>query len=146
MGNCCISTTLDSCTTENTPEFTFKNQIFEAKVLDVYDGDTITVALKIGSTYYKHKVRLYGLDTAEIKTRNQEEKKVGLEAKEFLSNMVLNKLIEIRTPEREEDKYGRILGSVYYTGKNVSDIMIENGYGYFYDGKKKKQFSEWYGK
>lgn len=143
MGSCCSTIYLNSRTNENTPEFSFKNQIFKAKVLDVYDGDTITVALKIGNKFYRHKVRLYGLDTAEIKTRNQDEKKVGLKAKEFLSNMVLNRLVEIRTPEKEEDKYGRILGSVFYSGKNLSEIMIENGYGYYYDGKKKKQFSEW---
>ena len=51
----------------NTPKFTLKNKIYEAKILDIYDGDTITICINLeGFNYVKMNVRLDGIDTPEL--------------------------------------------------------------------------------
>lgn len=50
------------------------NSFIEAKVLDVYDGDTVTILFQLGSMFFKEKLRLASVDAPEIKTRNPAEK------------------------------------------------------------------------
>ena len=80
---------LSLCTRENTSEFTFNSKIFLAKCVSVYDGDTITVAFKPFCDYgnnsiYRYNIRLSGVDTPEIRTRNKEEKARGIYARDLL--------------------------------------------------------------
>jgi endonuclease YncB( thermonuclease family) len=138
----CIQT-LEKCTIENTQTLSFGNKEFQAKVLSIKDGDTIVVALKFLNSFINVPVRLLGVDVAEIHTKNYKEKKVGLDAQAFLTELLLNKIVYIKTPP-EDDKYGRLLGRVFYQGQNISELMIQKNYGYPYHGEKKKLFSEWY--
>ena len=92
---------------ENTIEFTFP--IVGGKVIKVYDGDTITIASKLPyekSPLYRLHVRLNGIDTPEMKGKNisLEEKESAKKARDFVSNLTLNKYVELKNIKSE--KYG----------------------------------------
>ena len=83
-----------------------------AKCVDVYDGDTVTVAFKTKNLpYYKYRIRIFNLDTPEIRTKDLVEKKVAYEAREFVSKLILDKLVLIHLGKY--GKYGRPLGRIY---------------------------------
>ena len=103
---------------------------FIAKCVEVYDGDTITVVICFDLTnkFLKFKVRLLGIDTPEIRTRDKLEKKRGFEARDYLRSLILNKLIYLKCGKF--DKYGRLLGTVLSINdhKNINDLLIDGGY------------------
>ena len=77
---------------EDTVEFTFPIQ--GGRVIKVYDGDTITIASKLpfdNSPLYRLSVRLNGIDTPEIKGKTEDEKTAAKQARDALSNLILNK-------------------------------------------------------
>jgi endonuclease YncB( thermonuclease family) len=150
MGNCCstvnITPNLTLATLENTPELTLVSHKCEAKVVDVHDGDTITLAFILGGTIYHKSCRVAGVDCAEIRTKNKEEKKFGLEATEFVKGLVLNKIVWVEFTDKD-DKYGRLLATIYPVrgGESLDKTLVTRGYGYEYHGEKKKKFEEWHG-
>jgi micrococcal nuclease len=114
------------------------------KVTKVLDGDTIDVDLDLGfSISYSGRVRLSGIDTPESRTRDLAEKKLGLEAKEYMKSLLDNaKLVVIKTEKpNSSEKYGRILGQVFIDGLNISvnQMLIDNGYAWEYDGASKNK-------
>lgn len=146
MGNCiCLDKKVDDCTLENTQEFSLRGRKMKAKVLEIYDGDTITIAFKFDSSFYKKRCRVYGIDCAELKTRDGEEKKVAIDTKLYVQSILLNKVVDIET-DNKEDKYGRILAKIFMDdGKtSLADHLISKGMAYAYTGEKKKAFREWY--
>ena len=114
--------------------------MYEYKVtLDrIVDGDTVDVNVDLGFTVWlsKQRVRLYGLDTWESRTRNLEVKAKGLLAKEFTKHMV-SEAEEIILISHVKGKYGRILGELICDGVNLNDALIENGHAVVYDGGTK---------
>jgi endonuclease YncB( thermonuclease family) len=146
MGNCCCidnEKDLRNCTIENTPEFTLKGLNIKAKVVEVYDGDTITLAFKFDKSYYRKRCRLHGVDCAELMSRDMEEKKVAISTKLYVQNLVLDKLVEVRF-DNKDDKYGRLLGSIFIGKDSIADLLVAKGLAYKYDGGAKKSFREWY--
>ena len=119
----------------------FKQQfIFKAKVLRVYDGDTITVDADLCfNIKMKASVRVAGIDTPEIRTRNKEEKKLGYAARDRMKELC-GKVVWLESLGGGKlDKYGRVLANLY-TYKDIKDIaatLIEEGHGVTYDGSKK---------
>jgi micrococcal nuclease len=112
------------------------------KVTKILDGDTIDVDLDLGfNISYSQRVRLSGVDTPESRTRDLNEKKFGLEAKEYVKSLIDNaKLVVIKTEKPDSsEKYGRILGQVFLDGSNISvnQMLIDNGYAWAYDGTTK---------
>lgn len=90
--------------------------------------------------YWEVRVRIYGIDTPEMKPSknlpNREDHIIKAhEAKNFLSDLVLNKVIYCEF--MQNDKYGRPLIKIFHNNKNISEIMIEKGYAKLYDGGKK---------
>lgn len=138
---------LADCDKKNTQFFTFDGNEYLAKCISVYDGDTITVAFKpfnctkCDGRVYKYNIRLSGIDTPEIRTSNQDEKKKALEIRDLLREKILNKFIIINCGKF--DKYGRLLGYVYNEDKSVcyNNWLIDQGFAYVYDGGTKKTFS-----
>ena len=129
---------------EDTIEFTFP--IKGGRVIKVYDGDTITIASKLpfdSSPIYRLSVRLNGIDTPEIKGKgiSDEEKEVAKSAREFVSNLVLNKYVKLENIQNE--KYGRILADVYIGDTNLNSLLIKERYAVIYDGGTKKKPSSW---
>lgn len=119
-----------------------------ADVVEVIDGDTIDVRIDLGfDISLKKRVRLNGIDTPESRTANLEEKKYGLEAKDWLKHKLENaQNIRIKTelPDSTE-KYGRILGVVWVNDDTVSvnEQLFQKGLAWKYDGgTKHKDFNE----
>ena len=110
------------------------------KVTKIVDGDTIDVLLDMGfDILYQQRVRLFGIDTPESRTRDLEEKKYGLLSKYFLSDYIKNgKKITVKTYKGDETgKFGRILGDIWIDGKSVNQIMCDKGYAVPYYGQNK---------
>ena len=116
-------------------------------VLRVVDGDTIDAVIDLGfDISLTKRIRLAGIDSPESRTRDLEEKKLGLETKEWLKNRLQfakDIIIKTELPDSTE-KYGRILGHLFINGEETSlnNQMITEGYAWEYDGgTKKKDFS-----
>jgi micrococcal nuclease len=111
-------------------------------VLAVVDGDTIDVDIDLGfDISLTKRVRLAGIDTPESRTKDKEEKVLGLEVKELLKKKLKEaKSIVIKTqlPDSTE-KYGRILGWIYLDGAelSVNEALIAGGYAWEYMGETK---------
>ena len=114
----------------------------------VVDGDTIDADIDLGfDISLTKRIRLAGVDTPESRTADANEKKYGLESKEWLKKKVegaKNILIKTELPDSTE-KYGRIIGHLFINDQDTSlnDQMIVEGYAWEYDGgTKKKNFAE----
>ena len=114
----------------------------------VVDGDTIDADIDLGfDISLTKRIRLAGVDTPESRTADANEKKYGLESKEWLKKRCENAkdiLIKTELPDSTE-KYGRIIGHLYINGEETSlnNQMIAEGYAWNYDGGTKvKNFSE----
>jgi micrococcal nuclease len=113
---------------------------YRAKVLDVHDGDTITVDIDLGFNIILHKikVRLNGIDTAEIHSKDKELLAKAEHARDWLSEKILGK--DVYIDSRGLDKYGRWLG-VIHTKENIccNDELVKMGLALQYDGGTKNQ-------
>ena len=118
----------------------------------VLDGDTIDVTIDLGfDLYKKERVRVAGVDTPEKRTRDLEEKELGIDATNWLKEKLESTLagddeLSIRTElVGGVGKYGRLLGWLYIGDAEVSlnEQMITEGYAWEYDGgTKQKNFEE----
>lgn len=129
---------------EDTNEFKFP--IRGGRVIKVYDADTITIASKMPyneSLLYRLSVRLNGLDAPEIKGKGieEEEKEAAKVAREFVSNLVLNKYVRLENITSE--KYGRILADVYIGDVHLNSLLLKERYAVKYDGGTKVKPISW---
>ena len=118
------------------------------KIDKVLDGDTIDVTIDLGfDLYKKERVRIAGVDTPEKRTRNLEEKELGIHATNWLKEKLEGAIsgdddLVIRTElVGGVGKYGRLLGWCYIGDGAVSlnEQMIEEGYAWAYDGGTKQK-------
>ena len=116
------------------------------KVDKVLDGDTIDVTIDLGfDLYKKERVRIAGVDTPEKRTRNLEEKALGIDATNWLKKELEDVLagddeLIVRTElHGGVGKYGRLLGWLYVGDEELSlnEQMITQGYAHAYDGGTK---------
>ena len=118
------------------------------KIVKVLDGDTIDVTIDLGfDLYKKERVRIAGVDTPEKRTRDLEEKALGIDATNWLKEKLTETIkgdeeLTIRTELKGGvGKYGRLLGWLYVGESNISlnEHMIEEGYAWEYDGGTKQK-------
>ena len=118
------------------------------KIDKVLDGDTIDVTIDLGfDLYKKERVRIAGVDTPEKRTRDLEEKELGIDATNWLKEKLESTLsgddqLFIRTElVGGVGKYGRLLGWCYIGDAEVSlnEQMITEGYAWEYDGGTKQK-------
>ena len=122
------------------------------KINKVVDGDTIDVTIDLGfDLYKKERVRIAGVDTPEKRTRDLEEKALGLDATYWMKKQLDDTIkgddeLIIRTELKGgTGKYGRLLGWLYVGEDDISlnEKMITEGYAWSYDGgTKQKNFEE----
>ena len=122
------------------------------KINRVVDGDTIDVTIDLGfDLFKKERVRVAGVDTPEKRTRDLEEKELGIDATNWLKKHLEEAIsgeedLVIRTElVGGVGKYGRLLGWLYIADSQLSlnEMMIEEGYAWAYDGgTKQKNFEE----
>ena len=124
--------------------------IYRAKLDRVVDGDTVDALIDVGfDIWFKKRIRFKGVDTWESRTRNLEEKALGLKAKartKELLEKVSSKSGYFRIKSYGLGKYGRVLADVFIMDKdgkqwNVNKTFITEGHAYIYDGGKKKVFT-----
>lgn len=129
---------------DSVPMLSFKGQKTNCKVVSVYDGDTIKVVFPImgsGSTkLYKWNCRINGVDTPELRTRNQLEKDLGYKVRDELREKILGKVGYVVCDKF--DKYGRLLVNIYIDGEDISKWLIDNEYAFKYNGGKKRDWGE----
>ena len=99
--------------------------IYNAYVTSVYDEDTITCNINcgFGVELKKQKVRLFGLNTPEVRG---ESKEAGLVSRDKLRERILEKNIKLKTIKDKKGKYGRYLGVVFLDEENINRWLIDN--------------------
>ena len=123
--------------------------IYKAKLERVVDGDTVDALIDLGfDTWVKKRIRYKGIDTWESRTKDLDEKKLGIAAKERnkeLLESVSSKPGYFRLKSHGVGKYGRVLGEILIKDTegieyNINQTLIDEGHAYIYDGGKKKMF------
>ena len=114
---------------------------YRARVERVVDGDTVDMLVDLGfDVHVRERLRLYGVDTPETRTRDEEERKAGIKAKEYVEEMIGGREVEISTEEK--GKFGRYLAIVYVDGLNLNRELIGRGMAREYFGEKKKGWND----
>lgn len=110
---------------------------YKAKLIKVIDGDTIDAEIDLGfGVFLKQRIRLYGINTPETRTKDLDEKELGLKAKDRLIELLPNEFI-VETILNKRGKYGRVLGNVMFetlNGEiiNVNKLLVEEGHAVEY--------------
>ena len=124
---------------------------YNCTIVKVIDGDTVDVDIDLGFGVWlkKQRIRLYGIDTPESRTRDLEEKKYGLVAKSFvLAHLPLGSTRTLTTVQDKTGKYGRILGkfkaydSDLDAWVNMNQWMIVKHLAVEYHGQSKEDIAE----
>ena len=112
---------------------------YRAIIRRVVDGDTVDITLDLGfDILYNNRIRLLGIDTPESRTRDLEEKKLGLAAKKRVRELCpVGSTVTVKTTKDGRGKFGRILGEIYVGDVNVNKLLIEEGHAVEYFGGKK---------
>jgi micrococcal nuclease len=113
---------------------------YSCTVTRVVDGDTIDVILDLGfSILHKCRVRLYGIDTPESRTRDKDEKARGKLASKFLEDSINDgtKVILRSKLKDSKGKYGRVLGEVIVDDININELMVKRYLAVAYTGQSK---------
>tara|TARA_A100001035_G_scaffold273344_1_gene263739 strand:+ start:1168 stop:1596 length:429 start_codon:yes stop_codon:yes gene_type:complete len=110
----------------------------------IIDGDTFDCIMDLGfDVLLEARVRMMGIDTPESRTRDLEEKKFGLLAKEYLTEKLATEDIIVTTEvDNEKGKFGRILGWVWADGVNVNQNMIDENMAVAYHGQSKDDIEQ----
>ena len=142
---------------KNTKAFNFDGLNCMCRVIDITDGDTIKVIINFKNDYYKLIVRLNNIDTCETKSKCEENKQKGLDAKKRIFNLITGKTIDVVDKKYiknelndncylcyikcyDFDKYGRVLADIFSNEKSndsFSSILINEKLAYIYGGKTK---------
>ena len=126
--------------TDDVKMFSLDGETHLAKVVSVYDGDTIKVVFPIFNTPYKWNCRVNGVDTPELRTRDESEKKNGYYVRDRLREKILNKMVKVKCGEF--DKYGRLLADIYIDKLHVNKWLIDRKYAFAYDGGTKQSWKD----
>lgn len=141
---------------DNLKKFTFEGMITKAKVIDIYDGDTITIVFYFHDIPIKDTFRMNGYDSPEMKPiKDIQNRNLHITAakyvKEFLKKKLLNQIVWVKFSHKE--KYGRLIGDLYMINPNnknqfigneecINRLMISSGFGKQYGGGHKLEFTD----
>jgi len=126
---------------------------YSCTIVKVIDGDTVDVDIDLGFGVWmkKQRIRLYGVDTPESRTRDKEEKVYGLKAKAFvLEYLPHGSKQTLKTRLDGKGKYGRILGefilerhmTLFEEGGTLNQLLIDTHNAVAYHGQSKKEIAE----
>jgi len=146
------------------PEFSLLGNNLYVRVVDVYDGDTLTVIIPVGGKYYRYHVRMIGIDTCEMKSRNQLIKTRAIRARNTILKWICDPVCpdRINVTERYSskdiplilservylvwikcgnfEKFGRLLAAIYNNSEDEESFasrLIQCRLGYAYNGGSK---------
>lgn len=143
---------------DQTPQFSLAGTNTLARVLDVYDGDTMTLGMVVFGKPFRFQCRIIGIDTSEMKSADPHLRRNALRARNrvlqllgqpdvSLDDVLSRSIIRARLDARPAivqctcsgfDKYGRVLVSVAASGIDVSATLLSEGLAHAYDGKGPK--------
>ena len=122
---------------------------YRCKIVKIIDGDTVDVDIDLGFGVWMHKerIRLYGIDTPESRTRDLDEKKYGLIAKGWIEKfMPVGSMQTLITQKDKSGNFGRILGKFRVNDAHydiiLNDWMISNHHAVAYYGQSKQDIAE----
>ena len=123
---------------------------YRCVVKRVVDGDTVDIDIDLGFDVHlrKERVRIYGIDCEESRTRDKEEKKYGLAAKKFVKDFLSDGIVTLVTKKYDaKGKFGRILGDFHVTNTDgvtrvLSSAMILTHHAVLYEGQNKEDIRE----
>mgnify|MGYP000341913277 CR=1 FL=1 len=123
---------------------------YRCVVKRVVDGDTVDIDIDLGFDVHlrKERVRIYGIDCEESRTRDKEEKKYGLAAKKFVKDFLSDGIVTLVTKKYDaKGKFGRILGDFHVMDKDgnervLSSAMILTHHAVLYEGQNKEDIRE----
>ena len=99
----------------------------------VIDGDTIDARIDLGFNVWTFvRIRLYEIDAPESRTRDLNEKILGLRSKEYLKTIMNSCGGKFILKSHGVGKFGRCLGTIYVHGDNINERMIQEGYAVRY--------------
>lgn len=99
--------------------------IYRAKIIKVYDGDTVTAEIDLGfKIKIVEKIRLIGINAPEVRGDEREE---GLISRDYLRSLILDKNVTLLTERDRRGKYGRYLGTIMLDDVNINEQMIQEG-------------------
>lgn len=136
------------------PLFTLKGQSHWAKCVKCYDADTIHIIIKFHGEFVRFRCRLAGIDTAEVRSADDTEKRHAIAARDWVRHTILGGIVLVQC--REFDKYGRLLVDVHVPDReedggepidrcyHLNTRLVERGYAYAYTGGSRRAFAEWY--
>ena len=101
---------------------------YDAKLIRVIDGDTVDASIDLGfDVWVKKRIRLYGINTPETRTRDLEEKKAGIVAKERLVELLGASEGVFVLLSHGVGKYGRCLGTIYVDNHDINMLLLSEG-------------------
>lgn len=101
---------------------------YDAKLIRVIDGDTVDASIDLGfDVWVKKRIRLYGIDTPETRTRDLEEKRAGIVAKERLAELLGASEGAFILLSHGVGKYGRCLGTIYIDNQDINMLLLSEG-------------------
>ena len=118
---------------------------YSCEVTRVVDGDTCDCIIDCGFNFlHKCRVRLYGIDTPESRTRNKDEKVRGKMAAAFLKDAIENGEKEVIQTKLKDSrgKFGRVLGEIIVDDVNINQAMVDNYLAVAYFGQSKKDIEK----
>ena len=144
----------------NTPQFSLKGLSVTARVVDVHDGDTVTVVFVFNGKLCKFQIRLAGIDSCEMTSKNERAKALSIAARNRVIHLITlgdsctipltnRKCIHIALAQKQYtvhlkcfdfDKWGRVLGNIYLcetSTKSISDTLLDEFLAYPYNGATK---------
>lgn len=99
---------------------------YKAYIKEVYDGDTVTAVVDLGFLHYQEmKLRLYGIDTPELRGEERED---GLVVRDIVREKILGKDVEIHSYKDKQGKYGRYLATIIVDGLDLNKWLVDEGH------------------
>lgn len=144
-----------------TPEFSLKGEKQYARVVDIYDGDTLSVVIRLfdQSSFFKFQARLQGIDTCELKSASARNKELARKArfkiietlcpnnplltidisKNDIKSYLSKNIIVVWVECFSFDKFGRLLIDIFPTkdSQSLSDMLLSCRLAYPYHGETK---------
>lgn len=123
-----------------TPVFSLTGHTCKAKVVYVYDGDTVHLVIEVFGKLYKWKCRIAHIDTPELRTKDAHEKQMGVDARDKLKTLIENKIVDVHC--FEFDKYGRLLVEIITEdGIKIHEWLLQNHLAQPYEGGTKSTWN-----
>ena len=140
----------------HTPEFTLNGLNTKGRLVNIIDGDSVSIVLPVFNNFYKYNIRLSGIDTCEMRSKNEKCRNLAIKARDTLLGLVTRRGDDIHSETRHGiheildkdmvivfveclnfDKYGRLLADIYFNGISLSKHLLDKKLAYAYTGHTK---------